>query len=160
MQQNDRVRVLFVCLGNICRSPMAEGVFSHLVKEAGLGDRIVVDSAGTGDWHIGERAHPGTRDILKQHDIDYDGRARQLTDADLGAFDYILAMDRNNLADLRARANGATPAEIRLFLDYAEGVNEREVPDPYYSGRFEEVYRLVRAAAEGLLDHIRARHGL
>ncbi len=160
MQHSDKVRILFVCLGNICRSPMAEAVFSHLVKEAGLSDRILVDSAGTSDWHVGERAHPGTRGILAQHNIRYDGRARQITDADLRDFDYILAMDRHNLADLRVLANGTTDAEIRLFMDYANGVRERDVPDPYLTGRFEEVYRLVRAAAEGLLAHIRERHGL
>lgn len=154
------IRVLFVCAGNICRSPMAEGVFRHLVEEAGLSDRIQVDSAGTGPWHVGEAAHPGTRKVLSQHGIHYQGRARQLTRADLREFDYIVAMDHENLADIRARADGRTGAEVRLLLDYAPQTPTREVPDPYYSGRFEAVYELVRQGAEGLLAHIREEHSL
>ncbi len=154
------IRVLFVCLGNICRSPMAEGIFQHLVEEAGLSDQIVVDSAGTGSWHVGEPAHRGTREVLRRHGIDYTGRARQFTRSDLDRFDYILAMDHENLSAIRARANGSTDAEIGLFMDYAPDAGVREVPDPYYSGRFEEVYKLVRQGAEGLLAHIREKHGL
>ncbi len=154
------IRVLFVCAGNICRSPMAEGVFRHLVEEAGLSDRIQVDSAGTGPWHVGEAAHPGTRKVLSQHGIRYQGRARQMSRADLHDFDYIVAMDHENLADIRARADGRTDAEVRLLLDYAPQAPTREVPDPYYSGRFQAVYELVRQGAEGLLAHIREEHGL
>lgn len=150
------VRVLFVCLGNICRSPMAEGVFQHLVDEAGLSDAITVDSAGTGRWHVGERAHRGTRTVLQKHGIPYDGRARQIVPADFGRFDYILAMDNANLADLRRMMPGSdTQVVVRRFLDFADDVAEKEVPDPYYDGRFEDVYRLVRQGAEALLAHIR-----
>lgn len=154
------VRVLFVCLGNVCRSPMAEAVFRHLVEQAGLADQIVVDSAGTSDYHIGEPAHPGTRAILSAHGIGYSGRARRITRADFDRFDYILAMDDDNLADLRRLAPPETPAVIRRFLDFADNVSTREVPDPYYNGQFEYVYRLVRRGAEGLLAHIRAEKGL
>jgi len=154
------VRVLFVCLGNICRSPMAEGVLRHLVDEAGLSDRIEVDSAGTSSWHIGESAHRGTRNVLRQHGIAYDGRARQITPRDFDQFDYILAMDDANLADLRAMLPNGSQAVVRRFLDFADGITTREVPDPYYDGRFEEVYKLVRQGAEGLLAHIRAEQGL
>jgi protein-tyrosine phosphatase len=156
------VRVLFVCLGNICRSPMAEAVFRHLVEQAGLSDQILVDSAGTSDYHIGERAHPGTRAVLRDNGIEYEGRARQITPADFEQFDYILAMDNENLADLRRMAPPETRAVIRRFLDFADGVSIREVPDPYYYGQpeFEYVYRLVRRGAEGLLAHIRAEKGL
>ncbi len=154
------VRVLFVCSGNICRSPMAEGVFQHMVDEAGLSDRIVVDSAGTGPWHVGESAHRGTRQALKRHGIDYRGRARQVTRADYDGFDYILAMDRENLSDLRRLARDDDEAALSLFLDYAPQARQREVPDPYYNGRFELVYDLVRQASTGLLRHIREQHGL
>ncbi|GAB4573277.1 MAG: low molecular weight protein-tyrosine-phosphatase [Anaerolineae bacterium] len=155
------VRVLFVCLGNICRSPMAEAVFQHLVDEAGLSDQIVVDSAGTGSWHVGEPAHRGTRQILAEHGINYRGRARQVSRADLTHFNYILAMDYDNFSTLKAMAERAgSQAEIRLFMDFAPEAGTREVPDPYYDGRFAEVYDLVRQAAEGLLAHIREEHGL
>lgn len=155
------VRVLFVCLGNICRSPMAEGVFQHLVDEAGLSDQIVVDSAGTGRWHLGEKAHRGTRKVLEAHGIDYRGRARLLDRADLTHFDYILAMDYENLSTLRSMADRAdTSATIGLFMDYAPEAGAREVPDPYYSGRFDAVYDLVQQAAVGLLQQIREDHDL
>jgi protein-tyrosine phosphatase len=154
------VRVLFVCLGNICRSPMAEGVFQHLVDEAGLSDRVIVDSAGTGNWHIGESAHRGTRQILAANGIDYRGRARQISRADLNGFDYILAMDYDNLSSLRAMAHNGSSARIGLFMDYAPQTGEREVPDPYYDGSFDRVYDLVRQAAEGLLAHIREERNL
>jgi protein-tyrosine phosphatase len=154
------VRVLFVCLGNICRSPMAEGVFQHLVDEAGLSDKILVESAGTGSWHVGERAHPGTRSILRQNGIDYHGRARQVRNRDFEYFDYILAMDDSNLADLRTMMLPNSKAEVRRFLDFAVDLPTREVPDPYYNGRFEEVYQLVRQGAEGLLAHIREQEEL
>lgn len=155
------VRVLFVCMGNICRSPMAEGVFQHLVAEAGLSDQIVIDSAGVGSWHIGEPAHRGTRQVLAAHGIRYQGRARRITGADFENFDYILAMDAENLDDVRTlAARSSTSAVICLFMDYAPEAGTREVPDPYYSGQFEHVYDLVRQAAAGLLAHIRAEHGL
>jgi protein-tyrosine phosphatase len=154
------VRVLFVCLGNICRSPMAEGVFQQLVDEAGLSDQIEVDSAGTSRWHIGESAHRGTRGVLRQHGIAYDGRARQVTSRDFDQFDYILAMDDSNLSDLRRMVPNGSQAVVRRFLDFADDVPTREVPDPYYDGRFEDVYKLVRQGAESLLAHIRAEKGL
>ena len=156
------IRVLFVCLGNICRSPMAEAVFSHRVQAAGLGDQTGADSAGSGDWHAGETAHRGTLGILAQQGIPYDGRSRQIDRADLGRFDYVLAMDRSNLADIR-RMTAPGPAEVKLFLHYAHTaglVNVDEVPDPYYDGRYAHVYGLVDKGTTALLDHIRVRSGI
>jgi protein-tyrosine phosphatase len=154
------VRVLFVCLGNICRSPMAEAVFQHLVDEAGLSDAITVDSAGTGNWHVGEKAHSGTRTVLRQHGINYEGRARQVKRGDFAGFDYLLAMDGSNLANLQRMMPDNSDAVVKRFLEFAEGDSVRDVPDPYYNNRFEEVYRLVKAGSEGLLKHISAEHDL
>ncbi len=139
---------------------MAEAVFLSLVEEAGLDDSIQADSAGIGSWYVGEKAHPGTRQVLARRGIAYDGRARVLTRADLDRFDYVLAMDYDNLAHLQSMDGGRARAKISLFLDYAPGAGAREVPDPYYDGRFEEVYTLVRQAAEGLLAQIREEHRL
>jgi protein-tyrosine phosphatase len=154
-----RIRVLFVCLGNICRSPMAEAVFRQQVAQAGLSDRIEADSAGTGAWHVGEQPHHGTRRVLRERGIDYDHCARVVRAADFDRFDYIVALDSVNLADLRALARGHQGKLARL-LDYAAGVPLRDVPDPYYTGRFDEVYDLVEQGGRGLLERIVAEQGL
>ena len=152
------IRVLFVCLGNICRSPMAEGVFQHLVSEAGLQDKIETDSAGTGHWHLNEPPHSGTRRILQSKGIQYDHRARLLLRDDFDQFDYSLTMDEANWRDVQAL--GAGGATVARFMDYAPHTGTTEVPDPYYTGRFEEVFHLVHEAAQGLLDTIRREHDL
>jgi protein-tyrosine phosphatase len=153
------VRVLFVCLGNICRSPMAEGVFRHLVAQAGLADRIVADSAGTGAWHVGEPPHHGTRRVLCERGIDYSHQARAVAPDDLTRFDYLIALDSENLADLRRLARGGHPKIARL-LDYAPSARTRDVPDPYYTGGFDAVYDLVEQGCRGLLERIILEHGL
>lgn len=153
------IKVLFVCMGNICRSPMAEAVFQQKVHEAGLSDKIMVDSAGTHSYHVGEKAHDGTLAILRKKGIPYDGRARQFARRDLSDFDYILVMDKANLARIQPYLGGESDAEVKLFLSYVDQ-KDGEVPDPYYDGRFAEVYELVDKASDALLAHIRAQHNL
>jgi len=152
------IRVLFVCLGNICRSPMAEAVFAHKVRAAGLGSTIIADSAGTGDWHIGHAPHMGTRHILEVNAIDYTHQARLVTAADLQAFDYVLTMDDSNFANVKRLAQGR--AKVVPFLSYAPGSGVKEVPDPYLTGNFDDVYELVSKAAAGLLAAIRREHNV
>lgn len=155
-----RVKVLFVCLGNICRSPMAEGVFQSLVAEAGLADQFEVDSAGTGGWHVGETAHPGTRRVLQAHGIVYHGRARQVTTDDMAdSHSWIIAMDNSNIQDLRRHYGDH--ARLYRLLDFAHHHPQvKDVPDPYYTGNFEYVYELVMDGCKGLLAHIRQAEGI
>lgn len=152
--------VLFVCLGNICRSPMAEGVFRRKVEDAGLLPMIRIDSAGTGDWHVGEEPDRRAIAMAARHGIDITGlRARRVRPDDFETFEHILAMDRSNLAVLRrmAPAGGARP---RLFLDYARHPGTGEVPDPYMDGGFETALRLIEDGAAGLLRALRREGGL
>lgn len=153
------VRVLFVCLGNICRSPMAEAVFQRMVDEAGLSARVQVDSAGTSSYHTGEPAHPGTRRVLSRHGINYSGRARQIAAGDVAdETTYLVAMDSENLAELRSRF-GDVPHLYRL-LEFATQTPVHDVPDPYYSDNFDYVYRIVEDGCRGLLATIRRNEGL
>jgi protein-tyrosine phosphatase len=152
------IRVLFVCLGNICRSPMAEAVFAHKVREAGLENEIEIDSAGTGAWHVGHPAHHGTLDVLRRNTIPYDGRARQIQADDLAKFDYIVTMDDENLRNVRTL--GKSVGHVRPLLAYAPTLFTHEVPDPYYAGGFDKVYELVNSGCTGLLEAIRAEHSL
>ena len=148
------INVLFVCLGNICRSPMAEAIFQRLVDEAGLTDKFHIDSAGTGNWHVGEKAHRGTRQILAEHGIPYDGRARQVTGQDMtNPHTYIITMDQSNSDDLR-RVFGSHTNQYRL-LDFARQTAVTDVPDPYYTNNFETVYQLVAHGCQELLETIR-----
>ncbi len=155
--------VLFVCLGNICRSPTAHGIFQHRVDRHGLGDRIVVDSCGTGDWHIGHAPDPRSAAAALRRGYDLSElRARQVASDDFLRFDYILAMDAANLRDLQQLRPRDFGGRLDLFLDYARDVDEREVPDPYYGGAegFDRVLDLVENAADGLLERLIAAHQL
>ena len=151
------IRVLFVCLGNICRSPSAEGIFRHLVQEQGLAERITTDSAGTGDWHVGrppdERAQAAA--LLRGFDLS-PLRGRQVAQADFQNFDYVLAMDGQNLRDLKKLAKASGGCAPVLFLP------GRDVPDPYYGGEegFDHVLDLLEGGAVELLHRIRSEQGL
>lgn len=152
-----------VCMGNICRSPLAHGHFEALVAAEGLSERILIDSAGTHAYHVGNPPDPRSQKTAQRHGLDLSQqRARQVKGADFDEFDYVIAMDQENLAILHSQADAQQREKIRLFLDYAPQLPEREVPDPYYGGAdgFEHVYRLVDAASRGLLQAIREQHKL
>ena len=155
------VKVLFVCLGNICRSPAAEGVFRTVVADAGLSEAISVDSAGTSNWHVGEPPDQRGQDAAAKRGYDLSAqRGRQVAGGDFDRFDYIIGMDQSNIANLSALAPVGTGDKIALSLEFAPQLNQREVPDPYYGGPggFDDVLDMIEAASKGLLDDIRARH--
>ncbi len=157
----NKARVLFVCLGNICRSPTAHGVFEQMVRAEQLSHVITVDSAGTGDWHVGRA--PDERAVRAARGRGYDLRhlrARQVCVDDFVHYDYILAMDRANLVDLKRLAPEHFSGTLGLFLDYARALGTLEVPDPYGGGMdgFEQVLALIEDASLGLLEHLKTRH--
>lgn len=150
-----RVSVLFVCLGNICRSPTAEVVFRKLVADEGLAERVRIDSAGTSSWEVGNPPDSRSRRAGEARGYSFTGmHARQLTRQDLRDYDLIIAMDEQNLRDIRRLDPAAEP---RLLLDFVPDIPEREVPDPWYHGRFEAVLDMIEAGARGLLAEVSAR---
>ncbi|MBL8161584.1 MAG: low molecular weight phosphotyrosine protein phosphatase [Anaerolineae bacterium] len=158
------IKVLFVCTGNICRSPMAEAVFQDMVNKAGLSDRIHVDSVGTSGEEVGNTIHRGTMGVLSKHGIPYNPRrpAREITDADFARSDVLLAMEHSHLNFLR-RYGGTHAGKARLFLHDAREagtVTMENVPDPWYDGQFDRTYDLVTKGCAALLSRLRAEHGL
>ena len=157
-----KTSVLFVCMGNICRSPTAEGVFRHHVTESGLAGQILIDSAGTHAYHVGEPPDRRSQAAAERRGFKLDHiRARRVSDEDFERFDLLLAMDKLNHVTLLERADEEHHGKIRLFLEYANGA-EFDVPDPYYGGAtgFERVLDLVEDASLGLLDELRAKYAL
>jgi protein-tyrosine phosphatase len=157
------LKICFVCLGNICRSPTAEGVMQKLLTDAGLGSRVQVDSAGTAGYHAGELADRRSRAAAKARGIELTSRARQFRRDDWDRFDYVLAMDRDNHSDLAEMAPAAHRHKLFLLREFAvEKASDLDVPDPYYGGSdgFETVLDICDAACRGFLAHIQREHGL
>lgn len=162
MKQATTVRVLFVCLGNICRSPTAEAVFRRDVERAGLARAFEIDSAGTTALHAGELAHHDTRACAARRGVAITHRARRFVREDLARFDHVLAMDHENLRAILLHAvDDAARAKVKMFraLEH-DAPPDAEVPDPYYSGRFDHVFEICERASAALLAHLRERHGI
>jgi len=156
------IKVLFVCLGNICRSPTAEGVFRKVVERADLLNRIEIDSAGTHAYHVGEPPDRRAQAAARRRGVELGNlRGRQAKRTDIEQFDYILAMDEENYQNLLAICPTGMETKIRLFLEFASSRTERDVPDPYFGGDqgFERVLDMIEEASEGLLAHLRTQHG-
>jgi protein-tyrosine phosphatase len=155
------VRLLFVCLGNICRSPTAEGVMRSLLEREGLTDTIEIDSAGTGAWHVGNAPDARATQAARARGVTLEGQARQVRVDDFNYFDLLIGMDASNVSELARLAPGAEQrAKVRLLREFdpaSTAAHDLDVPDPYYGagGGFEEVFELVRAACEGLLAYVR-----
>jgi len=157
------IRVLFVCLGNICRSPLAEAVFRHQVNERGWAGRFDVDSAGTSGWHRGSPPDPRSTETARRRGITLAGGSRKVTATDLRTFDYVIAMDAENRAALdELRAHSGGTAQVRQLREFEREADSLDVPDPYYGGPrgFEDVHDIVERGCAGLLAHIAAERGL
>jgi protein-tyrosine phosphatase len=160
---NDRIRVLFVCMGNICRSPVAEAVFRHQVKERGLDDRFEIDSAGTSGYHDGDPPDRRSTETARRRGIVLEGRSRRVTADDLRAFDYVIAMDADNERELRRILSaGGGAARVHRLREWDPRPDDGDVPDPYYGGArgFDDVHDIVERASAAFLDHVVREHGL
>lgn len=162
--KEDPYRLCFVCLGNICRSPTAEGVFQHLVNERGLQPYFEVDSSGTSAFHVGEPANSKSQRIANKHGVQLRSRARRFKASDIHYFDLILAMDRENLQNVKRMAD-TNSGHIQLLRDFDPDPGDGQVPDPYYGGMhgFENVFQVVKRSCKSLLDelepHIQSDNG-
>jgi len=159
IDRDNPYKIVFVCLGNICRSPTAEGVMQHLANERGLAEFLEIDSAGTSAYHVGEPANSKSRQVAASHGVQLLSKARQFEPFDLGYFDLVLAMDRENYDNVRQMdANGRFDNKIAMLRDFDPQPGDGEVPDPYYGGLqgFENVFQVVRRSCAPLLDHIAA----
>ena len=157
------IKVLFVCLGNICRSPTAEGVFKNLVQQSKLGDRIQVDSAGTHAYHVGEAPDGRAQEAARNRGIELGKlKGRQAITQDMTEFDYVLAMDHENVENLLGICPAGYESRINLFLSYAADLEIEEVPDPYFGGNsgFDHVLDMIEEASMGLLNEIRSKHNI
>ncbi|MDH5472293.1 MAG: low molecular weight phosphotyrosine protein phosphatase [Gammaproteobacteria bacterium] len=163
MANNKAIKVLFICMGNICRSPTAEGVFRHHVNQSGLDRHIHIDSAGTHAYHVGQPPDNRAQAAARNRNIDLSSqRARKVAAEDFYEFDYLIAMDNNNISDLHSICPSGQEDKLHLFLNFAANTQTREVPDPYYGGSngFEHVLDLVEQASIGLLSTIQEKHQL
>lgn len=157
----EKINVLFVCMGNICRSPTAHGIFEALVAAQGMGQQIFVDSAATHDYHIGNPPDRRSQEAASLRGVDLSSqRARQIEPVDFERFQYVIVMDEHNLQRVRSLRQAQNDQQLQLFMRFASRWNEREVPDPYYGGEhgFERVLDMVEDAAEGLLAHLKQQH--
>ena len=155
------IRVVFVCLSNICRSPTAEGVFRHLVEQQGLSDHIAADSSGTSGWHNGEPPDRRSQQSAMARGIDLSGlRSRKAQPEDFHKFDYVLAMDSSNFNNLLAICPPGYENRLHMFMKFAPEQGRLDIPDPYYEDGFDGVFDMLEAASKGLLAEIRKRHDL
>lgn len=156
INRENHYKICFVCLGNICRSPTAEGIFQYLINDRDLADFFEVDSAGTSAYHVGESANSKSQRTAQKHGITLHSKARQFKASDLDYFDLILAMDNENLQNVRRMANGNYEDKIGRMRDFDPKPGNGEVPDPYYGGPegFENVFQIVKRSCENLLDEL------
>ena len=155
----DKTSVLFVCLGNICRSPAAEAIFQNLINDKGIANQFIVDSAGTGSWHVGKKADSRMRFAAKHRNINITSKARQIREDDFRKFNYILVMDNsnfNNIIDFKNRVKGSDFAKILKIQDFSSMFNEKEVPDPYFGGDsgFDHVLDILEDSVSCFLENI------
>jgi len=155
-----KVSVLFVCMGNICRSPTAEGIFRHIINEKNIADDFITDSAGTHAYHVGEPPDSRAQETAQSRGIDLsDLKGRRVSEEDFDKFDYVLAMDKDNYAVLQDMCPSSKKHQLKLFLDFARDLGFDEVPDPYYGGTkgFEKVFDMLENASHGLIEHIQSK---